>query len=579
MGAWYELVRHEREHRNLTQEELAGLADVSTETVSLYERNRVRPTRATLLRISHALRLDRTTTNALLEDAGCELLPAVSRLIEIEAHRGTMAQFQREVAGYAWPCFVLNERGEMLCWNAAALRVLELDLGRDLPRAQDRNLVRLAALPHIRDRLLNWDEVVGVLIGLLRVDSPELDALGGLTPYYAAVLQDLVRDYPDVLNRLWALWQATPLRREDSRTAFPIVWRRGDGSRLRFNSVSVSWSDYDALWAWDWQPADGATWEALRGAASPDVGERPPVSRPAAEVEAPDADLPAWNELLRRAREATGLTQRRLAAAAGVAEATIKKYESGRGRRPERDALLWLAWAMDLDGAATNAILTGAGLEPEPSEWSLLVSGLARHSPRYRHYLPEMADRARARLGDAIAAHPWPCLIVDEDGRIIAWNSAMSRVVGGDLARRSGEGYQPDVLRFALDRPFRSRVANWGAVITALAPAAFRQAVLRGQGEGANARIAAIVDDLRAHKPDLLALLEARWRSAPQPSTAVRVTFPLIWNHDDGATLSFNAVVAPWTAFHSLWAFDWHPADRATWSWLDARAALRRAHP
>ena len=51
-----------------------------------------------------------------------------------------------------------------------------------------------------------------------------------------------------------------------------------------------------------------------------------------------------WNELLRQAREATGLSRRALHELSEVSEDTIFSYESGR-RRPRRETLLQLTRA------------------------------------------------------------------------------------------------------------------------------------------------------------------------------------------------------------------------------------------
>lgn len=52
---------------------------------------------------------------------------------------------------------------------------------------------------------------------------------------------------------------------------------------------------------------------------------------------------------------------------------------------------------------------------------------------------------------------------------------------------------------------------------------------------------------------------------------ANRVVVPLHWQIKNGPTLHFHCVVARWEQNHPYWAIDWHPADAATWVWLDER--------
>lgn len=78
--------------------------------------------------------------------------------------------------------------------------------------------------------------------------------------------------------------------------------------------------------------------------------------------------MSAWTGLLRQARIQTGLSRKALSWLSGVSQDTIYSYEHGR-RSPSREILLDLCEALKLDGAATNAILEDAGLDPIASPW------------------------------------------------------------------------------------------------------------------------------------------------------------------------------------------------------------------
>lgn len=78
--------------------------------------------------------------------------------------------------------------------------------------------------------------------------------------------------------------------------------------------------------------------------------------------------MPTWNKLLRQAREGTHLTRKALAECSDTPEQTIFSHEVGR-RGARRETILQLTRAHKLDGAMTNAILTAASVDPEPSPY------------------------------------------------------------------------------------------------------------------------------------------------------------------------------------------------------------------
>lgn len=201
MAAWNELLRRARGQRGLGQTELAALVGVSVETLSLYERGAATPDRSMLLRIARALALDRRAINEILAAAGYEPVPT-GRLAQFEAERRGLQYLQQEVDGYAWPCLVVNNRMEILCWNEPARRVAELDFVRDLPTLAERNLFRIAVTPHFEQRLLNWDKAVGEMISTLKGEGADLGDPDEGPLYFAALAQDLARTHPDLFPQI-----------------------------------------------------------------------------------------------------------------------------------------------------------------------------------------------------------------------------------------------------------------------------------------------------------------------------------------------------------------------------------------
>lgn len=75
---------------------------------------------------------------------------------------------------------------------------------------------------------------------------------------------------------------------------------------------------------------------------------------------------------LRATRESRGLSQSKLAAAAGYDHSYVSRLESA-SRMPTRDAVLSLADAMGIDGSQRDRLLAAAGFMPEDIS-SLLAS-------------------------------------------------------------------------------------------------------------------------------------------------------------------------------------------------------------
>lgn len=163
MPTWNELLRQARGNTGLSRRALAERAGVSGETIYSYEQGRRGPQRETVLQLTRTLNLDGGSTNAILEAAGLDPEPSTWVVKAVIAHR-SLTELPAELAAYRWPCFAANERFEIVAWNALAERVAELDFARDTPTLPSRNLLRLGAMRHVRRRLLNWDEVVGLMV-------------------------------------------------------------------------------------------------------------------------------------------------------------------------------------------------------------------------------------------------------------------------------------------------------------------------------------------------------------------------------------------------------------------------------
>lgn len=562
MATWSELLRTARRQRGVRQRDLAMRASTSLRTVNGYERGAVQPSRDTLLKLTTALGMDRVTTNAVLTDAGFDPVPT-GQLARFERRSLPFAAMQQEIDRYPWPCLVMSDDMTILFWNAPATWVAELDFATALPAPPDRTLMRVAASRHFRARVRNWDEVVSVMIAMLKADFEDPDRYAEVMPSFAKLVQDLSTqpEYHDAFPLLMQHWQRVAPREDVCRTSFRADWQLADGTLLAFNCLVSSWDDFDAAGAFDWFPADRATATWLQEQArqtGADVSRTPPPPDVAA---ANDEPIAAWNELLRSAREKTDLTQAQLATAIGVSEHAVFSYEKGR-RRPSRAALVRLTRALHSDGATTNLLLTSVGHAPVASEIARTVAGLESRDPRFR---PErwqaLAERTAALLPDAIAAHPWPCVVFDERGRLRAANDAARRPFGPALDRDT-------VLELLLSETLRSHIANYNEVLRTLAPNDLRS-VMTGSGNGPDgAPLRTVLDDLATRDPEGSARLRAVWAESPAPGMSTRAVVPVRWQNEDGTLLSFHGVLSLWSDVLWYWALDLHPVDAGTWGWF-----------
>jgi transcriptional regulator with XRE-family HTH domain len=574
MAALHELLRQARTSHGLSQQALAARARLSEESVFSYEAGRRVPTRSTLVRLLRATGLAAERRNDILVAAGFDPEPS-GQLATLAAQRLLLGELQQEIRRYPWPCLATNERTEIVAWNDAALQVAELDFATQLPTSYQRNLLRLAAMRHFRDRVENWEAVVSFLIAQYKYNQMNVLAPEEDSQWFVAVVEDIGRIASDVFPQLLQLWQTVPARPEGGRDWFEVRWRTGNGVPLRFHCVLSSWSDFDAVWAFDWHPADGATWNWLDTHTSRSMPDEVPSSplvsssspTPASHTAAPDNSEPSWRQLLRWGRDGSGLSRPALAAQAAVSEETIRSYETGR-RPPSRELVLRLTRAMELDGLTTNAILTGAGLEPEPSEWSLFLAGLPRRSAAKRYQSTSELQRSLASMQQAIAEYAWPCLLVNDVGELIAASPAATQLfdVGPDGSLLG----EPDrsLVRLIFSQAFRERAQPWEDIVTTVLPGTLRQATATGSGANGTRALQSVIEDLRKNDPDSFRRLAEQWAAKPAARSTVRVTFSAMWRQTAETTLRFSVLITPWSAFDSVWAIDWYPADAATSTWI-----------
>lgn len=160
------LLRRWRCSRRLTQEQLAGDAEISTRHLSCLETGKAQPSREMVLLLASALELELRDRNVMLGAAGFAALYRASSLDAPEmqpVQRALELQLrQQEPFG----AVVLDRAWNLLRWNQGAQRLLQ----RFLPAETPDPLV-LSNLGHalfapggLRPFVVNWEEVAALTI-------------------------------------------------------------------------------------------------------------------------------------------------------------------------------------------------------------------------------------------------------------------------------------------------------------------------------------------------------------------------------------------------------------------------------
>jgi transcriptional regulator with XRE-family HTH domain len=182
---------------------------------------------------------------------------------------------------------------------------------------------------------------------------------------------------------------------------------------------------------------------------------------------------------LKQRRTALRLSQLDVALRAGTTQRHLSFLESGRSA-PGRELVLRLAESLDLPLRERNALLLTAGYAPVYPQSPLDSADLA----------PTMAA-----LTHVLDAHqPYPALIVDRHGDVVAANAAFGRLLDGVPDRLRANAYRaalhPDGLA-----PRIVNLAEWARHILHNLAAALER--------GPDRRLAALHEELSGYVPDL----------------------------------------------------------------------------
>lgn len=278
--------------------------------------------------------------------------------------------------------------------------------------------------------------------------------------------------------------------------------------------------------------------------------------------ETPSADVQDWRQIIRTERRRVGLTQQELARRAGLATATIRKYENGSRTAP-RESLERILAAVQASDATVKRVLTDRGFH-------------------YRdRRLP--ADRASrfffssTELGPFMDRVRWPMFAANELGELVAANRVARRLWGIDLAAEAARhGRARASLLVVMCEPrLAARLVNWDAMVRHYL--GFRKAVMASRpiSVGGGALVDEIETAIAEVNPRALSRIYELWPNTPPNPDKVRWSYPVVWREPGFPDMHFQGVVTTASTHDAIGFNDWIPVDAATWTSLETLLARR----
>jgi transcriptional regulator with XRE-family HTH domain len=211
----------------------------------------------------------------------------------------------------------------------------------------------------------------------------------------------------------------------------------------------------------------------------------------------------SFGKLLRRWRDARGMSQLTLATEAGISTRHLSFLETGRAQ-PSREMVQLLAGMLDVPLGDRNALLVSAGYAPAYGERPLTA--------------PELEPVRRALQFTLRQQEPYPALVVDGDWNIVMRNDGAARVFDLFTEPKCDAADQPNVMRTVFHPDgLRRFIVNWEELAGCLVNSLHRQVAETGSDSMSRLR-----DELLGYPG-----IPARW-SVPDPTITMP---PLVSMH------------------------------------------------
>ena len=250
----------------------------------------------------------------------------------------------------------------------------------------------------------------------------------------------------------------------------------------------------------------------------------------------------SFGKLLRRWRDARGMSQLTLATEAGISTRHLSFLETSRAQ-PSREMVQLLAGMLDVPLGERNALLVSAGYAPAYGERPLTA--------------PELEPVRRALQFILRQQEPFPALVVDGEWNIVMGNEASRRIF--DLfTDPDWHVKELNVMRTVFDpRGLRRYIVNWEELAGCMVNSLHRQVAATGSDAMARLR-----DELLAYPG-----VPSRW-SVPDPTVTMPPLVSMHLRKDDLSLTFFSMITTLGTprdvTLQQLKIECFFPADAAT---------------
>jgi len=262
---WNERLRVARSALGLTRRALATQIGVPSDTLRRWEDGSRRPPESKLLALMAALKVPATDANAILEGAGYRPEPTLFPNWRFPNYFYSVRELQGAVEEVPWPEFVLDNNVQIVAANRAAQVIWGVDFQAERARRTraQMNLLGVASDDAFSNRLVNWDECIGVMASVFKGQPRDPESLDTPSAYFNAVLAEFATGSPAFLSRFLKAFAETPAREPKCRWTFRVVWRDDEFGEMNFRGVVSTANERDGLAFNDWVPVDATTWTAL----------------------------------------------------------------------------------------------------------------------------------------------------------------------------------------------------------------------------------------------------------------------------------------------------------------------------